>query len=74
MTKIIIFFIRKKLGLKKYQRFQFANQKSVIDRYYFTDTQLMKEHNESTLGYTRPSNIKLNFIVSDACKIKTLRV
>lgn len=42
MKRLIIFLIRKRLGLKKNQRFTFDNQKSKFDEYYFTDTQLMK--------------------------------
>ena len=70
MVKVIIFLIRKHLGLKKGERFQFTNQKSTIDRYYFTETQLMKEHHAVNCGYTRPSNIKLNYILSKKCKIQ----
>ena len=41
MKRLIIFLIRKRLGLKKNELFRFANQceQSV---YYFTETGLMK--------------------------------
>lgn len=70
MKTLIMFLIRKKLGLKKGERFQFCTQKSTVDRYYFTNDALMKEHFGKDGNYTRPSNIKLNYILSDYCKIK----
>lgn len=46
MKKIIKFFVmflvRKKLGLKKYQEFQFDNQKDKTNRYYFSDYEIVK--------------------------------
>lgn len=42
MERIIIFFIRKRLGLKKYQRFYLKNQADKTDRYYFTEHDLQK--------------------------------
>jgi hypothetical protein len=69
MTKLIIFLIRTRLGLKKGERFQFANQKSTMNKYYFTDTELRKEHFENLVWRDRPSNVKLNYILSNKCKI-----
>lgn len=40
--KLIIFLICKRLGLKKFQLFQFCNQKDKNEYYYFSDTRLMK--------------------------------
>ena len=71
MTKLIIFLIRRKLGLKKGQRFKFDNQKSDYDWYYFTSTQLLKDQwdGKKCCYWTRPANVKLNYILSDKCKI-----
>lgn len=71
MLRLIMFLIRIKLGLKKGERFQFANQKSEYDRYYFTATNILKENWSFRKGcyYTTLSNIKLNYILSDECKI-----
>lgn len=71
MTKRIIFLIRRKLGLKKGERFQFANQKSEHDRYYFTSTNLIKEcfDPRKSSYWERWANVKLNYIVSDKCEI-----
>ena len=58
------------LGLKKEERFQFTNQKSTVDKYYFTSTHLMKEHRGSDGYYNRPSNVKLNYILGHKCQIQ----
>ena len=64
MKKLIIFLVRKKLGLKKYEQFQFANQKSNAV-YYFTDDQVVKVW-RSDAG---PSSVSLNYLLSDECEI-----
>ena len=43
MKRLIIFLVRMRLGLKKYELFQFENQKT-DDVYYFTETELVKRH------------------------------
>lgn len=72
MTQLLILFlIRKRLGLKKGQAFQFANQKSEVDWYYFTSTRLMKccycSHYPEPM--VRSSNVSLNWLLDDRCKI-----
>lgn len=69
---IILFLIRLKLGVKKREYFQFANQKSKYDTYYFDDFELMKigyddDHN---LIAFRPAHVSLNWLLHDDCKIK----
>ena len=63
--------IRKKLGLKKGERFRFANQKSETNCYYFTETLLMKENWNTAKNYcwTTVSNVSLNHLLSNDCKI-----
>lgn len=68
MTKrLVIFLIRHKLGLKPYQKFRFANQKS-YDIYYFTEIALMKVTETSDRCV---SSVSLNFLLSDQCDIVT---
>ena len=70
MKRLIIFLIRKRLGLKKHQRFSFDNQRSAHDEYYFTDTQLMKYEPGNKRGqHYRPSSCSLNWLLDDECKI-----
>lgn len=64
--RIVMFLIRKKLGLKKYQKFKFANQKNKADYYYFSDTCLTKFSN--IIGPIK-SNVSLNYLLSDECEI-----
>lgn len=68
MKRIIIFLIRKKLGLKKRQRFRFTNQKSRHDYYYFTNDALMKY--DSTFMVIVPSDVSLNWLLNDKCEIE----
>lgn len=75
MKRIIIFLIRKRLGLKKDQRFTFDNQKSVYDEYYFTDKELMKfEPGNKNGNCYKPSSCSLNWLLDDACKITKVAV
>ena len=66
MRRLILFLIRRKLGLKKNQFFRFKNQKSVVDRYYITDRQVLKIVNNSCV---RPSSVSLNWLLDDRCEI-----
>lgn len=70
-NKLIIFLLRKKFGLKKFEFFRFKNQKSDINVYYFTSNALMKEDFTETL--TRPANVKLNYLLSEECEIEKIR-
>lgn len=65
MRRLILFLIRKRLGLKKNQYFKFTNQKSNAV-YFFTDNKLMKKDNEFGISL---SNVNLNWILDDDCKI-----
>jgi hypothetical protein len=68
-NKLIIFFMRKKFGLKKYEHFQFIGQKSKANTYYFTDEELIKVDLET--DSIKPSNVKLNWLLSDSCQIES---
>lgn len=68
MKKLIIFLIRRKMGLKLFQGFQFDNQKSTAV-YYFTPTCLMKAYNNEII----PSHVSLNWLLCDKCGINRLK-
>ena len=72
LTHLILFLLRLKLGVKKGEYFQFANQRSEHDKYYFTKWALVKlEYSEKGRMYhTRFANVSLTFLLSDECKIK----
>lgn len=67
IQRLVIFLIRKKLGLKKDEAFKFSNQRSKYDFYYFTDTYLAKAVNGLDLEH---STVSLNWLLGDGCKIK----
>lgn len=64
MIRLILFLIRKRLGLKKGQYFRFTNQKSDA-KYYFTENKVMKIYN----GEITFSSVSLNWLLDDNCKI-----
>lgn len=65
MRKIVIFLIRKKLGLKKYEKFRFIEQKTDAV-YYFTESNLMKYWRNQTML----SGVSLNWLLDNECKIE----
>lgn len=71
--KLIIFLIRKRLGLKKFQGFRFAEQKSPDNWYFFGDEFLWKVipgyHQYLTL-----SNVSLNWLLNEKCKINKIGI
>lgn len=62
--RLIIFLIRKRLGLKKYQHFRFNNQKSNAT-YFFSDACVMKDERFGL----HESSVSLNWLLNDNCKI-----
>lgn len=66
MKRLIIFLIRKKLGLGKYQLFQFINQKNKNDFYYFEDVCLIKLVDNTHKAF---SDVSLNWLLNDDCEI-----
>ena len=72
MRRFILFLIRIKLGVKKGQKFRFANQKNK-NIYYFTANELIKMPN----GYGRVSRfekslVSVNWVLSDECRIEKI--
>lgn len=64
MKQLIVFLIRRRLGLKKYEVFQFAGQKSNA-LYYFKGDDVMKVYN----GTTEPSSVSLHWLLNCECDI-----
>lgn len=63
--RLVLFLVRRRLGLKKYQKFRFANQSSPTDYYYFTSSYIFKCH-ASTV---ERSSVSLNWLLDDNCEI-----
>lgn len=72
MKRLIIFLVRKRLGLKKYEGFQFVGQKSKDDWYFFTSDKVMKIYG----GASKPmlSSVSLNWLLNDECEIRKINV
>ena len=66
IKRLIFFLVRVRLGLKKYEAFQFTNQKSADAVYYFNSDAILKVHNWETTK----SHVSLNWLLDDDCKIK----
>lgn len=71
MKKLIIFLIRKRLGLRKYEQFRFENQNSIRDVYYFADEKLVKIENGI---FYKSSSVSLNWLLDSECRVIKLGV
>lgn len=69
MKRLIIFLIRRYLGLKIVEKFQFANQKSKNDLYYFTRDSIAKIEYHGDRPRIKDSSVSLNYLLSDECEI-----
>ena len=69
MKHLIIFLVRKKLGLKKGEHFRFMNQLSPYNTYYFTDDAVMKHFGRWKGSDDIKSSVSLNWLLDDECKI-----
>lgn len=67
IKRLVIFLIRKKLGVKKWDAFYFPNQRNKHDRYYFNDTCLMKY--SSTAKTLYKSSVSMNHLLSKECDV-----
>lgn len=66
MKKLVLYLVRKRLGLKQFEFFRFKGQKSKTV-YYFTDQRIVKVYRG---GLTAPSGVSLNWLIDDECKIE----
>lgn len=66
MKRLIIFLIRKRLGLRKYETFQFTNQKSSSSYYYFGRNMLIKDDERDGI---REAHVSLNWLLNDYCMV-----
>lgn len=79
MKRLIIFLIRKHLGLKRNEHFRFINQKSSKDYYFFTYDSLIKmewciryygEPEPEGWWQSEQSNVSLNWLLDDRCAVE----
>ena len=68
MRRIVMYLLRKRLGLKPFEHFQFLGQKTDAV-YWFTESGIMKRwHNQTTM-----SGVSVNWLLDDECKIERVR-
>ena len=73
MKRLIIFLVRKRLHLRKNERFRFTNQKT-DNIYYFTSTQLVKISEPSArISRHEKSLVSLNWLIDDGCEIELVK-
>ena len=70
LKRLIIFLVRKKIGVKKRCRFQFDNQKSTTEYYWFSNTKFMKKCSDGT---EEEAHVSLNWLLDDNCKVHGYR-
>ena len=68
MKKLIVYLVRKRLGLKKYEYFRFANQRSNAV-YWFAETQVLKSITVGSNQVITLSNVSLNWLLNNDCKV-----
>ena len=69
MKHLIIFLVRKKLGLKKGEHVRFVNQSSSYNTYYFTDDAVIKHFGRWKGSDDVKSSVSLNWLLDDECEI-----
>lgn len=73
MKKLIIFLIRRRLHLRKNQKFRFCNQKT-DNIYYFTSDRLIKIPEDSgKVPRREKSLVSLNWLLDDDCEIELIK-
>lgn len=68
LKKLIIYLIRKKLGLKRGECFQFVEQRDLRNWYYFSDDSVIKVFGSKPYGSVK-SSVSLNWLLDDECMI-----
>lgn len=66
LKRLILFLIRRKLGVQIYVPFRFTNQKNKSECYWFTDDALNKLEDNHIIR----SRVSLNWLLDDECHIE----
>lgn len=82
LNKLILFLIRKKLHLKKFQQFYFSNQAIKIEKYYFDNYGIMKisvcglvrSNNCPNCGEPLPYNFDYDYPIKNKCCLECQQV
>lgn len=71
MEKLIVYLVRKHLGLKKFQYFRFTNQKSKTV-YWFSDRQILRVEKAGSKQVITLSDVSLNWLLDKRCQVQPL--
>lgn len=74
MNRLILFLIRRKLGVKKYQSFQFNNQVVKNEKYYIDSMSIKKITYFKDHVNVKNSNLKVNFLLSKEAKERLIKL
>lgn len=66
--RLILFLVRKRLGLANYETFQFVNQRSKSEYYWFNPDALRKYC--SIAGEVQDAHVGLNWLLNEKCEIR----
>lgn len=66
---LVMFLIRKKLGVKKYQEFRFCGHEDAEETYCITDHRIVKLE----IGAFITSNVALNWLLSGNCTVEKIK-
>ena len=69
ITRIILFLIRLKLGVKIGECFRFDNQKNNRNYYYINSTNIYKVTPLKYNDKIRPANVSLSWLLNRKCEI-----
>lgn len=69
MTRLILFLVRLKLGVKKNEHFRFDNQKT-DNVYFITPYEVLKVRKDGLSTIVSPSNVSINWLVNPMCRVK----
>lgn len=74
LRRFVLFLLRKKLKVKKGDAFQFTNQRSERDYYFFTNEYLMKDEYiaDKNMFELKRSTVSLNWLLDPECKIRKM--
>jgi hypothetical protein len=73
LNKLILLLARIKLRVRKYEKFQFTNQRSERDYYFFNSSAFWKvEFDEEGKPSTELSHVSLNWLLDPDCKIRKI--
>ena len=70
MNRLIIYLIRKRLKLKRNEKFRFKNQRDKKDYYFFGKTKLIKGEYICGRYMFKDSKCSLNHLLSEECEIE----